>query len=144
MWTSLLLHSAAALVLIIAATQLIDWVFSGTKLMHKYYAAHAEVWRPMQADTGANARVVWVSLAGSFLFAIAFLIFYIVLQPGVIFGTGATRAIIVAIVTWAATALPLLLVQHVFIKFHRAVTAAFIFGWLFKLMAAALIITYLI
>jgi hypothetical protein len=145
MWTAILLHSLAALVLIIAATQLIDWVFSGMKWTHTYYAAYPEIWRPLQSGTKKEmARVVWISFASSCIFALAFLIFYVVLQPGIIFGAGALRACIVAAITWLAIPFPLIMVQHGFIKFHWVSSAAAAGSWFFKLLVASFIVTYII
>lgn len=146
MWTTFLLKSLGAIFFIFAIANVVDWLTSGSRWAHKYFAATPDIWRPLSEGPGrAQSRVVAGAIGLTALFAVAFVLFFLVMQPGVaVFRSPLTRALAVGIMLWLMLPVPFTLTQHLFIKYHRANTAAHLAGWLVKLIAASAVMTYLL
>jgi len=145
MWTMLVIKLVGAILLILASTLLVDWVFSGSKWAHKYFSRAPEIWRPMEAGDAKKTerRVVQMSLLMSFIFSLTSLLFYFVMRPGLIFTVPLVRAFATATFLWLLIPLPQLITQHLFIKYHPGTTAQQLAGWYVKLFAASLILSFL-
>ncbi len=132
--------------MIFAAANIIDWMASGSKWAHKHYAATPDIWRRVAgADQQKVERhVVLASIGLTALFAFVFVAFFLVLQPGVAaFRLPATRALGVAVALWLLVPVPIIATQHLFIKYQRASTVAYLCAWFVKILIASIIMTHL-
>jgi hypothetical protein len=111
------------------ASSMTDWLFAGSLFQDKYNA-YPEVWR-YTAGTGESKAVVW-SIIGGFFACAAFTL--IVVELGV---QGWRETLLLALLVWAAAALPLLVTNALFIKLHPLVVVSNALGWLAKLGLAA-------
>jgi hypothetical protein len=111
------------------ASSMTDWLFAGS-LFHGKYNAYPEVWR-YPAGAGERRAVLWSIVAGFFACA-AFTL--IVVSLGM-HGWGET--LLLALLVWAAAALPVLITNALFIKLHPLVVLSNALGWLVKLGLAA-------
>lgn len=145
MWTMLIAKLIGSVLLIFASSLITDWIFSGSKWAHKYFAAVPDIWRPMEAGDvrHVESHVIRMSLLMTLLFSVAYLMFYFVMRPGLIFVTPFARGIATGTFLWVLIPLPQLVTQHLFIKYHRAITTMQLAGWFIKLIAAGLIMAYL-
>ncbi len=145
MWTTFLLKLGGALLSIFATANIADWFFSGSKWAHKYYAAFPEIWRPLgeHAGRGEEGRVIRSAIFLGFEFAFAFVLFYLFFQPGVVFSSPLTRGLAVGLILWLLIPVPLLLTQHLFIKYHKVSTLGHLATWYVKLTAASLIMAFM-
>jgi hypothetical protein len=112
-----------------SASSMTDWLFAGS-LFHDKYNAYPEVWR-YPAGTSESKAVVWSIVSGFFACA-AFTL--IVIALGV---HGWRETLLLALLVWAAAALPLLITNALFIKLHFLVVVSNALGWLVKLGLAA-------
>lgn len=145
MWTMLIIKLIGSVLLIFASSLIADWIFSGSKWAQKYFAAVPDIWRPMESGDAKRAerRVIRTSLLMTFVFSIAFILFYFIMRPGLIFETPLARGIATGTFLWVLIPLPHLITQHLFIKYHRAITTMQLAGWYTKLVAASLIMAFL-
>lgn len=147
MWTSFILQTLGALLLIFASANIIDWIASGTKWAHKYYATTPDIWRPFAGgdEKRVERRVALASIGLTALFSFMFVIFFLVLQPGVAaFRSPIMRAVAVALVLWLLIPAPIIATQHLLIKYHRASTVAQLVAWFAKLFVASVIMTHIL
>ncbi|MCX6781088.1 MAG: hypothetical protein NT003_03170 [Candidatus Magasanikbacteria bacterium] len=126
-----------------ASSLLVDWFFSGAKWVQKFYALAPEIWRPMESNdaVATQKRVVRTSLFITLGYCISFLIFYLVMRPGIVFENSVTRGIVLGVTLWLIGPVPVYATQQLFLKYPRQVTRAQIFGWLVKLIISSLIMT---
>ena len=99
-----------------------DWLY-------KRYDRNPEIWR-VSAQTETKA-ILWASLlpfltCGAFAFTYAWLRLH-----------SLSAALLLAFAVWLIAALPLLVVNALFIKISPAITTSYALGWLVKLMLAA-------
>jgi hypothetical protein len=116
------------------AASLSDWLFMGV-LFHERYKTFPEVWR----DSGTERSKIMVAQLYCAMSAIGFVWLATYLGP---FSLGSALA--VAALIWLIGPLPLLLGNHLFIKFDPYVTATHAIGWLVKLLLIALISAFLL
>lgn len=141
-----LLKFFGAIILLFAISNILDWVFHGSKLAQKYFAAHPEIWRPA-ADSADNKKieqgVVSAALCITAIFSFCFALAFIILQPGVIFANDWVRAAVVGGSLWLIAPVPIILTNHLYIKYHKRSTLLALLGWLVKLFLASLIMSLL-
>lgn len=145
MFTMALLKLGGALFSIFASACVVDWIFSGSKWAHTYFAAHPEIWRPMKSENKEyeEGRVVRLTMLVTLEFAVAFIAAFFLLSPGILFSSTLLRASVVSIGLWLVVAVPMAITQHLFIKYHRMSTILMLAGWLIKLFIASLIMSWL-
>ncbi len=145
MWTMLIFKLIGSVLLISAASMITDWIFSGSKWAHQYFSAAPEIWRPMEGDTSKHAErtVITLSILMTFLFSVMYILFYFVMRPGLVFTSVLGRSVATAFFLWMLIPLPQLVTQHLFVKYHRAVTIMQLAGWFVKLLSASLIMSFL-
>ncbi len=117
------------------ATSLADWLFFGV-LFHEKYKAFPEVWRRPEGGQG-EGRAVAVAAAVSLLTPVSFVALSVWSGQ-----TQGAHAFVLAAGVWLMVALPLLLMNHLFIKTHVLVTVAHSLGWLVKLLLCAAAVTF--
>jgi uncharacterized protein DUF1761 len=115
---------------------LTDWFFFGI-LFHDKYHAHPEVWRgkPGQPET---RNIIIVTLLG-FVTAAVFLIMYTHSHAH-----GFTHAFGFAFHIWLMVALPLIISNALYIKFHPLLVVSHSLGWLAKLTVVAIAAAWLL
>ena len=128
-------HIALAVFLSGSLSSLTDWFFFGV-LFHDKYLAHPEIWRsPGQSETKA---VAWSVALGYFTCAIFVLLAYV-------FDASDWQDVFAfAIGIWLMIAVPILVTNALFIKFHPLTVVAHALGWLAKLLIAAAITVWLV
>lgn len=90
-----------------------------------------------------EGKLLRASLFITLEFAIAFVLVYLFLRPGLLFSGVGTRALAIALGLWLLIPVPLGLTQHLFVKYHRMSTALFLAAWFVKLLLASLIMSAL-
>ena len=110
------------------AASMTDWLFMGDWL-YKRYDRNPEIWR-VSAQTETKS-ILWASLF-PFLTCGAFAVTYAWLRLHSL-----NAALLLAFAVWLIAALPLLVVNALFIKISPAITTSYALGWLVKLMLAA-------
>jgi Protein of unknown function (DUF1761) len=108
-----------------------DWFFMGF-LFHEKYLTYPEIWwRPKggEGETSAIAISSVVSLLTPLCLVALFAHFHISSYAG---------AINAALLVWGASAVPLLITNALFIKFHPLTVAAHALGWFAKFLIAGL------
>ncbi|OGH60778.1 MAG: hypothetical protein A2848_03385 [Candidatus Magasanikbacteria bacterium RIFCSPHIGHO2_01_FULL_50_8] len=145
MWTLLILKLLASIFLMFASTMIIDWIFSGSAWARKYYAHAPNIWRPLESGdpSATERRIIRTSLLVTLGFCIAFALYYFVMRPGLMFAHPLSRGLATAISLWLIVPLPLIITQHLYVKYHRATTLLQLTSWLAKLTGASLIMTHL-
>lgn len=144
MWSLLLLKTVAAVVVIFAATNIFDWISHGSRWAHKYFALVPEIWRPYNASvSGSEKKVLTQALVLSLFFSAMFVLSFFILQPGSIFSAPLTRAFVVGTVLWFLLPVPIVITQHLFIKYHVKNTLATLVAWWGKLLVASAVVVYL-
>jgi len=111
-------------------TSLTDWLFMGDWL-YRRYNRYPEIWRHPHGE-GEGKAIAWAA-PFPFLTCAVFILLCARLN---LHSYSATSKLAVAI--WLIGPLPLLIVNGLFIKLHSAITASFSFGWLVKLLVAAM------
>lgn len=144
MWTLLILKLLASILLVFASAMIVDWIFNGSQWAHKFYAHAPNIWRPMESGDPQHIerRIVRTSLLVTLGFSIVFMLFYFVMRPGLIFTHPLSRGIATGIFLWLLIPVPLLVTQHMYVKYHRATTLLQMASWFVKLTTASLIMTY--
>lgn len=113
-----------------------DWIFMGI-LAHPHFAKHPEVWR--ESVGGSQRTPVAVNTLLAFLSSFVFTAVCYHQSWHRFFVTGH-----VALVIWAVAALPLLVVNGLWIKMAPMATFWQVIGWLVRLELLALAVTYLL
>lgn len=140
MWTLLVVKIFGSALLIFASALISDWIFSGSKWAQKYFSRVPEIWRTM--ETGEN-KIIRTSLLMTITYSVAFVLFYFIMRPGLIFTSPLTHGIAIGTFLWVLVPLPHLVTQHLYIKYHPAITRMQLAGWYMKLVSASLIMTFL-
>lgn len=144
MWSLLLLKTLAAVVVIFVITNIFDWISHGSRWAYKYFALVPEIWRPYDTSvSGSEKKVVTQALTLSLFFSAMFVLSFFILQPGAIFAAPLTRAFVVGTVFWLLLPVPIVLTQHLFIKYHVKNTLVALVAWWGKLLAASVVVVYL-
>jgi hypothetical protein len=117
------------------AASMTDWLFMGDWL-YKRYDRHPEIWR-VSAQTETKA-ILWASLL-PFLTCGAFALTYAGLRL-----RSLSAALLLAVAVWLIAALPLLVVNALFIKISPTITTSYALGWLVKLVLAAVAIALIV
>ena len=145
MWTMLVLKLIGSVLLIFAGSLVIDWIFSGSKWAQKYFSRAPEIWRSVghEGSVADERRVVRTSLLMTLVYSLSFFLFYFVMRPGLIFTTPLARAFATATFLWLLLPFPLLVTQHLYVKYHRATTTMQLVGWYMKLLTASLLLSFL-
>ncbi len=147
MFTMLLLKLGGALCSIFATASVADWIFSGSAWAHKYYGAHPEIWRGADASSEHakrdERRLIRSAMLVTVGYSIAYILAYVMLSPGLLFGSWFTRSLAITFGFWLVVAVPLALTQHLFIKFHRMSTILLLVAWFVKLLLASIIMSAL-
>jgi hypothetical protein len=105
-----------------------DWLFMDL-LVHRFYAAAPEIWRPARGPV----RIVVSQLIGTL--ATAAIVVLCLQAPG--------RPFIVAGAAWAAGPLPMAAQNLQWIRLHPAIAASHATAWLARLLIAALLAAWL-
>jgi hypothetical protein len=106
-----------------------DWLFMDV-LVHRFYLAEPQVWRP----PGGRLRIVVSQIVGTLATAAA-----------VLLGLMAPRQPIpLALVIWAAGALPISVQNWQWMRLNPVVPASHATGWLIRLLIATLLTTWLV
>ena len=122
----------AAVVTATVATSFTDWFFMGV-LFHDKYMSHPEIWRSQPGDRKAeNLAIALSTLVG--LFSCAMFI-HICQYLGLL---GWHEAIAFALGCWLSVALPLIVTNGLFVKFHPLNSLANALGWLVRLLISAI------
>jgi hypothetical protein len=107
---------------------LTDWLFMGV-LFHDAYNRYPEVWRPGVRE-GARGAIIWSSVLG-------FVISAGVVALVAVAGAGALwSGLGVAFLAWLAGPLPLLLINHLFVKIDAKITVSHCLGTLARMLIA--------
>ena len=125
-WT----HFLIALVGSGIVMSLTDWFFFGV-LFHDKYLVYPEVWRG-QPGKPETKNIIVVTLLG-FITAAFFLITY---QHSV--HHGFQSAISLAVHIWGMVAVPLIVSNALYVKFHPHLVISHSLGWLAKLLVVAI------
>jgi hypothetical protein len=108
---------------------LTDWLFMGDWL-YKRYDQHPEIWRYPHGQ-GETKAIAW-SVPLPFVTCAVFTLLCARLN---LHSYSATVKLALAI--WLVGPLPLCIANALFIRLHPAITASYSFGWLVKLVVAA-------
>ena len=120
---------ALTIVLATALASFTDWLFMDA-LIHRFYAAHPDTWRPSKG----SGRIIVSQAIGTLASAAAVVL--CVLIPG--------RPLLVAVAIWAAGPLPVSLQTLQWMRVHPAITASHATGWLVRLLIATVMAAWLI
>lgn len=117
------------------AASMTDWAFMGDWL-YKRFDRHPEIWR-VSAQNEASA-IMWATplpflTCAAFAFTCAWLHLH-----------SFRSEFLLAIAVWLIAALPLLIVNALFIKIGSAITASYALGWLVKLILAAIAVALIV
>ncbi|HEX5184093.1 MAG TPA: DUF1761 family protein [Allosphingosinicella sp.] len=112
---------------------LADWLFAGV-LFHNRYQIHPEVWR------AGNERM---RIVGAQIFAFVTAAAFVALAAK-LHQTDMRGALKLAAMVWLIGPLPLLVVNGLFIKIDRLITATHAAGWLAKLLLVAAATAWLV
>ncbi len=113
---------------------LADWLFAGV-LFHDRYRRYPEIWRDGVGDRGRIIAAQALSVLTSATFVM------LALRLG---KTDLSGAVKLAVAIWLIAPLPMLVVNHMFIKIDALVTASHAVGWLVKLLLIAGAVTVLL
>jgi hypothetical protein len=114
---------------------LADAVFMGW-LFHSKYQAHPEVWRAPGAGGGHRVGIAISTLLN--LFTVAVYLFSV----GFLGLTSLAPALYLAVTMWLAIAVPILVNNGLFIKFHPLLVFSHSIAWLLKLLGCSLAAFY--
>ena len=112
---------------------LTDWLFMGDWL-YKRYDQHPEIWRYPHGQ-GETKAIAWAAP----LPFITCAVFTLLCASLNLHSYSAT--IKLALTIWLVGPLPLLIANALFIKLHPAITVSYSFGWLVKLVVAAVAVS---
>lgn len=107
-----------------------DWFFFGV-LFHDKYLVYPEVWRG-EAGKPETKNIVIVSLL-NFLTSFMFLMSYVHFDMH-----GIHQAMGLAIHSWLMIAVPLIISNALYMKFHSSLVISHSLGWLAKMVIVAL------
>ncbi|MGH9529201.1 MAG: hypothetical protein ACRD2S_04700 [Terriglobales bacterium] len=113
-----------------------DWLFMGDWL-YKRYDRHPEIWR-YRGGQGEAKAIIWASL----LPFLTCTVFALVCARLHLFSYSATLKLALAI--WLIGPLPLTIANGLFVKFSLPVVVAHAFGWLVKLVVAAIAVALIL
>jgi len=130
------IHIALAILLGGFVTLNTDWFFMGDWL-YKRYDQHPEIWRHFRGQ-GETKAIAWAAPL-PFLTCAAFTLLCVHLH---LHAYNATLGL--AFTVWLAVPVPLLIAHGLFIKLHPAIIASFSFGWLVKLVVAAIAVSLIL
>ena len=120
----------AAVAVATLITSFTDWYFMGV-MFHDKYLTHPEIWRSQGQVKGERLAIALSSLVGLFSSAMFIHIcdhlHLLDWHP----------AIALALGCWFAVALPLLVINGLFIRLHPLNTLAHALGWLVRLLVCA-------
>jgi hypothetical protein len=114
------------------ATCITDWLFMGV-LFHQKYLATPEIWR-LKAGQGETRSISLSTLLG-FLSCAALLYLYVGTGTLVVYGAMLRMAALV----WLAGAVPIILINIVWIKMHPLLGVSHSLGWLVRFVVTGLI-----
>jgi hypothetical protein len=106
-----------------------DWIFMDA-LVHRYYAAAPDIWRP----SGGARRIVASQFIGAM--ATAAVVSLCLLAPG--------RPLVVAAAIWCAGALPILAQNQQWMRLQPQVAVSHAVGWLARILIAAVMTGWLL
>lgn len=143
MWTLLIIRLVGSLLVLFASTMLIDWFFNGSRWAHTFYAHAPNIWRPLESGdpSAVQRRIIWHAMLITIGYCLAFMLFYFLMRPGLVFASVPSRSIAIGLTLWLVVPLPLLAMQHQYVKYHRGTTLLQLASWLVKLIVAALIMS---
>ena len=128
-------HVAAACGVACIAASFTDWLFFGV-FFHEKYMAFPEVWRRPPGAAG-EGRAVGLAIVVGFLTPLCFVLSCYGLH------IADARAVTLLVVgTWAMTALPLLVINYLFMKMHPLIVVAHSLGWLAKLAVSGIAVVW--
>jgi hypothetical protein len=117
------------------AASMTDWLFMGDWL-YKEFDRHPEIWR-VSGQTEASA-IMWATPL-PFLTCAGFAITCVCLHLH-----SFKSECLLAFAIWLIAALPLLIVNALFIKIGPAITTSHAIGWLVKLILAAVAVAWIV
>ncbi|HEV2691082.1 MAG TPA: DUF1761 domain-containing protein [Bryobacteraceae bacterium] len=124
------MHFLMAVVAAGLVMSLTDWFFFGV-LFHDKYFAHPEVWRrgPGESET----KTIMIGTLLGFVTSAAFMTTYVLFSIH-----GYKAGLELAGLIWIMVAMPLIIGNALYIKFHPLLVVSHSLGWLVKLVVAAL------
>jgi hypothetical protein len=130
-WTRIIFAALAAGIV----ASMTDWLFMGDWL-YKRYDRHPEIWR-VSAQNEAKA-ILWASLLPFVTCAV------FALTCAWLHLHSLSAALLLALAIWLIAALPLLIVNTLFIKISPAITSSHALGWLVKLTLSAIAVALIV